>query len=90
MWSVATVNFLYEALERRGLKLPTGKTDVTNDEGEVAERSRQPGTGTTDLIIGAYFRQAIGTWNASWFTQLGWQAPLNSSDGYKPGQQLLS
>ncbi len=72
-----------------GLKLPTGKTDVTNDEGEVAERSLQPGTGTTDLILGAYFRQAIAAWNASWFAQLGWQAPLNSHNGYKPGQQVL-
>ena len=72
-----------------GLKLPTGKTDVTNDEGEVAERSLQPGTGTTDLILGAYFRQAIAAWNASWFAQLGWQAPLNSNNGYKPGQQVL-
>jgi len=72
-----------------GLKLPTGKTDVTNYEGETAERSLQPGTGTTDLILGAYYRQAIASWNASWFGQLGWQAPLNSHDGYKPGQQVL-
>ena len=43
-----------------GVKLPTGKTNVTNDEGAVAERTLQPGTGTTDLLIGAYFRQALG------------------------------
>ena len=72
-----------------GLKLPTGKTDVSNDEGAVAERSLQPGTGTTDLILGAYFRQAIAAWDSSWFAQLGWQAPLNSHNGYKPGQQVL-
>jgi hypothetical protein len=29
-----------------GLKLPTGKTDVKNADGETAERSLQPGTGT--------------------------------------------
>jgi len=51
-----------------GVKLPTGKTDVTNDEGALAERTLQPGTGTTDLLIGAYFRQALGAWNVSWFT----------------------
>jgi hypothetical protein len=71
-----------------GLKLPTGKTGVANDEGEVAERSLQPGTGTTDLLLWAYFRQAIGAWSASWFAQLGWQAPLDSHNGYKPGQQV--
>jgi len=69
-----------------GLKLPTGKTDVTNSEGEVAERSLQPGTGTTDLLLGAYFRQALGAWNASWFAQAGAQVPLNSHADYKPGQ----
>jgi hypothetical protein len=72
-----------------GLKLPTGQTDVANDDGEVAERSLQPGTGTTDLTVGAYYRQAIGAWNASWFTQIGAQLPLNSHAGYKPGQQVL-
>ena len=35
-----------------GLKLPTGKFDVANDRGDKAERSLQPGTGTTDLIVG--------------------------------------
>ena len=70
-----------------GFKLPTGKTDVTNSEGEPAKRSLQPGTGTTDLLLGAYFRQAIAAWNASWFAQAGGQLPLNSHDNYKPGQQ---
>ena len=36
-----------------GVKLPTGKYDVTNARGELAERSMQPGSGTTDLIAGA-------------------------------------
>jgi hypothetical protein len=40
-----------------GLKLPTGKTDVTNGEGAVAERTLQPGTGTTDAVLGVYFRR---------------------------------
>src|SRR5512138_1444827 len=35
-----------------GLKLPTGRTDVRNADGEVAERSVQPGSGTTDLLLG--------------------------------------
>ena len=72
-----------------GVKLPTGKTNVTNDEGALAERTLQPGTGTTDLLIGAYFRQALGAWNASWFAQVGAQLPMNSHDNYKAGEQYL-
>ena len=36
-----------------GLKLPTGKFDETNDLGLLAERSLQPGSGTTDALLGA-------------------------------------
>lgn len=72
-----------------GLKLPTGKTDVANDDGDIAERSLQPGTGTTDLLLGAYFRQAFAASRASWFAQFGAQLPLNSKDEYKPGSQWL-
>lgn len=72
-----------------GLKLPTGKTDVSNREGEPAERTLQPGTGTTDLLLGAYYREAIGAWNASWFVQANGQVPLNRHDDYRPGAQVL-
>ncbi len=71
-----------------GLKLPTGKFDVTNAEGEPAERSLQPGTGTTDAILGAYFRQALPFDGSSWFVQVGAQLPLNTRDEYKPGNQF--
>ena len=72
-----------------GLKLPTGKTNVTNDEGDPAERTLQPGTGTTDAIFGAYYREAMGTWNASWFAQANFHVPLNTYHDYKPGKQVL-
>ena len=35
-----------------GLKLPTGKTKVTNDDNELAERTLQPGTCSTDTLLG--------------------------------------
>ena len=38
-----------------GLKLPTGEFDVRNAMGALAERSLQPGTGTTDLLLGAFY-----------------------------------
>jgi hypothetical protein len=72
-----------------GLKLPTGKTTVTNGEGDPAERSLQPGTGTTDLLLGAYYRELIGPWNASWFVQANAQVALNEHDDYRPGSQVL-
>lgn len=72
-----------------GLKLPTGKIDIANGEGDVAERTLQPGTGTTDALIGAYYRRVLGQWNASWFVQINAQVPLASHQGYRPGRQLM-
>jgi hypothetical protein len=71
-----------------GLKLPTGKTNVANGEGEIAERSLQPGTGTTDLVLGAFHHQQLAPGGAAWFAQAQVQAPLNSHDGFRPGLQL--
>jgi hypothetical protein len=72
-----------------GVKLPTGRTTVTNDEGEPAERTLQPGTGTTDALLGAYYREAIGTLNASWFVQANLQLPMNTYHDFRPGRQVL-
>jgi len=71
-----------------GVKLPTGKTDVANGAGSVAERSLQPGTGTTDLIVGAYYHQQLPAQDLSWFAQAQYQHALNQHDEYKPGAQL--
>lgn len=71
-----------------GLKLPTGRTGVANADGEQAERSLQPGSGTTDLIAGYYYHQKLGASDASWFAQAQYQHALNSRDGFKPGAQL--
>jgi hypothetical protein len=71
-----------------GLKLPTGRRTVSNDEGEVAERSLQPGTGTTDLIVGGFWRRhtEAGTWHA----QAQYAAPLKEKAGFRPGAQLTA
>ena len=68
-----------------GLKLPTGKTDETNANGEVAERSLQPGTGTTDAFVGAYYQALLPQSRLSWFAQAAYAFALNSHDGYRPG-----
>lgn len=71
-----------------GLKLPTGRTDVRNAEGELAERTLQPGSGTTDAVLGAYYSKHLPTRNLSWFVQGLAQLPLNSHDEYRPGNRL--
>jgi hypothetical protein len=71
-----------------GLKLPTGRIDVKNDEGELAERSLQPGSGTTDAVLGGYYSQHLPLRSLSWFGQALAQLPLDSKDEYRPGNRL--
>lgn len=68
-----------------GLKLPTGKSDVRNADGDEAERSVQPGTGTTDILLGGGLAYAPLSLPGSLFSNLALQAPLHEKDGYQPG-----
>jgi hypothetical protein len=70
-----------------GLKLPTGKTDVRNADGELAERTLQPGSGTTDLLFGGYFRRVLGS-GSSWFGDVLVQQPLDTHEEFKPGRRV--
>jgi hypothetical protein len=81
---------------RFGVKLPTGATNKTmsppdpNDPTTpyVLERSSQPGTGSTDGILGAYyFRNAPGnTWG--WFVSTQVQSATATKDNYRPGTEV--
>jgi len=71
-----------------GLKLPTGRIDVRNSDGDLAERSLQPGSGTTDALLGAYYAQLLPLKDLSWFAQALVQLPMNSRDGFKPGERV--
>jgi hypothetical protein len=42
-----------------GMKLPTGVTRASNAEGEPAEVAIQPGSGSTDGVVGIDFRQPL-------------------------------
>ena len=44
-----------------GIKAPTGLTHMKNGEGEEAEVTIQPGTGSTDGIAGLYYRQTVAS-----------------------------
>lgn len=70
---------------RFGLKLPTGSINKSNGS-ELAERSLQPGTGSTDSLLGAYYNKRAGATN--WFVQGMWQQALSERDNYKPGRKL--
>jgi hypothetical protein len=74
-----------------GLKLPTGETDATNADGDPAERTLQPGSGTTDLIAGMYLNGPLhfDTQIATGFLQAQIQYPLNARDDFRPGNQYL-
>jgi hypothetical protein len=71
-----------------GVKLPAGDFEVTNEEGKLAERSLQPGTGTTDAIAGFYFHQQLPGIASQWFAQAQYVTPLNERDDFKSGSQV--
>jgi hypothetical protein len=74
-----------------GLKLPTGSFHQVFDEGVQAgaplDRGLQRGSGTTDLLLGAYaFGQLAPQWGC--FGQMLFQKPLSERDGFKPGDGI--
>jgi hypothetical protein len=77
-----------------GFKLATGSytengnsTDPANPGPIPIDRGLQPGTGTTDAIVGAYYNDAINK-SLGYFTQVMYQAALYSTDDYRPGNSL--
>ncbi len=70
-----------------GFKLPTGPYRVTNVEGVLAERSLQPGTGSIDLVTGAFVTRPARK-GALWFAQATFQAAVATKDGFRPGNQF--
>lgn len=73
-----------------GLKLPTGDTDKTNAANSLAERTLQPGSGTTDVIVGVFYNTLlfVAERPTAAFVQGTIQAPLKSHDQFRPGNQL--
>lgn len=76
-----------------GLKLPTGEFRQTFNGGAIAgdplDRGLQLGTGTTDLILGAFhFANIAKDWN--YFSQIAADLPLASREGYIPGNSFTA
>jgi hypothetical protein len=71
-----------------GIKLPTGSTTepFNGDLGGTVDPSLQPGTGSTDVLLGGYY--AGQDERLGWFAQGLWQHALASQYGYTPGDAL--
>lgn len=82
---------------RFGLKMPTGATNKTMTPPDPAnnplvpyllDRSSQPGTGSTDAILGAYYFRILPGKDWGWFANAQVQSALATRDKYKPGREL--
>lgn len=71
-----------------GLKLPTGSHDIANAAGTVAERALQPGTGSTDVLLGGFYSYRPQYRDLGWFAQALFQRAVATRDRFRPGDQL--
>lgn len=71
-----------------GAKLPTGRFELTNASGDEAERTLQPGSGTTDLLVGMFTHDVLPLPDSSYFAQAMVQVPMDDRDDYRPGARL--
>jgi hypothetical protein len=71
-----------------GLKLPTGEFKQTDPNVDI-DRDTQIGTGSTDILLGAFYRHAIGestSW--TWFAQASADLPVLIQGHYRPGMEF--
>lgn len=79
-----------------GVKLPTGDTEQTNDNGIVLSLDMQPGSGAIDGLFwlyysGSFFDKQTATFFSSNLFQLtGWYNEFNRIQKYKVGNNLVS
>jgi hypothetical protein len=66
-----------------GVKLPTGDSTY-----RYFDRDTQIGTGSTDLLLGAYHMGRLGSdGRLDWFVRGQWQKTLKAKGGYHPGDE---
>jgi Putative MetA-pathway of phenol degradation len=70
-----------------GIKLPTGRHKVIAPNAQLAEPGLQPGTGTTDAVMGVYYNQQSIQSNWGYFARAQFQAAVNSKDEFRPGNK---
>jgi hypothetical protein len=71
-----------------GLKLPTGNDN--HDINTLIDRDLELGTGSTDLLLGGFYRHALDsvTHGLYWFAQAQLDVPVLTQGGYRPGVEL--
>ena len=70
-----------------GAKLPTGRWNH-NDDFDDIDRDSEIGTGSTDALLGGYYRNNLTTdGSVTWFAQLTSDIPILFQDGYRPGAE---
>jgi len=67
-----------------GAKLPTGNFQFNPT---VVDRDSQIGSGSTDLLLGAFHRANISDSMWSWFVQTNFDQPVFTQNGYRPGSE---
>lgn len=68
-----------------GVKLPTGSYNHTDPAGDI-DRDVQIGSGSTDLLLGAFHRGDLaGSLNWNWFAQAQLDLPVLKQGDYRPG-----
>lgn len=73
---------------RFGVKLPTGNINLEMVPGTPMERSLQPGSGSTDVILGAYLYRDSADSPWGWFASAQYQSALSTRDNYRPGNDF--
>ncbi len=71
-----------------GLKLPTGPTSVDFSSGNPLDPSLQPGTGSTDILLGAFHSGQFDELRLSWFAQGLLQHAVITRNDYRPGDSF--
>lgn len=72
-----------------GMKLNTGHKGFLMDTGTMPEEATlQPGNGSTDMIVGAFWSQSTPASSWNWFAQGTFQYAVASTAQFRPGNQL--
>ncbi|HUL40394.1 MAG TPA: TonB-dependent receptor [Burkholderiales bacterium] len=71
-----------------GIKLPTGSYNNVADDGTtLIDPGLQPGTGSTDIIVGSYYHDSLSQ-NWGYFGSVAYQVAVESRAEYRPGNSV--
>lgn len=73
---------------RIGIKLPTGDTNLEMVAGTPLEAGLQPGSGSTDVVLGAYHHQDLENAPWGWFVSGQMQTAVSLKNDYRPGDDV--